>query len=106
MLNAGYIEGAVDGVVARIYYDATFVPVGPDQPLINGPRGFCLDLTNTSGRPTRVTFSLPNGSTQTVNVGQGDPVTTGPAGGRSRTLAQAQALGFMTRGDVAGFSIG
>ena len=50
-LNLGYIEGAcADGdVIVRVYYDST-QPASPDQPLINGPRGWCLDVTNTSGR--------------------------------------------------------
>lgn len=104
MLNIGYIEGTNDGVVARIYYDAT-APVGDSQPLINGPRGYCLDLTNTTGRNVRLEVTLPNGTVRQVNIGSGDPVTSGPAAGRSRTVAQMIALGFETRGDVAGFSI-
>lgn len=105
-INIGYIEGTLhDGdFVARIYYDAT-IPFGEPQPLINGPRGFCLDLTNISGRPRRVVASLPDGTTVQVNVGQGDPVISGPPSGRSRTAAQMRSLGFEFRSDVAGFSI-
>lgn len=104
MINVGYIEGTINGsLVVRVYYDATAAPVGPTQPLINGPRGYCLDVTNTSGRNQRVQIS--NGAqTITANVGQGDPVTTGNA--RSRTAAQMASLGFSTRGDVQDLSIG
>lgn len=104
-LNIGYIELGGGDVIARIYYDAAFTPVGPDQPLINGPRGFCLDLTNTTGKVAKVTVSGVVGNPVTVNVGTGDPVTTGPAGGRSRTAAQLAALGFTTRGNVGQISI-
>lgn len=91
-------------VVMSIYYDQT-APLG-DQPLVNGPRGFCLDLTNVSGRNARIDVTLPNGNTTTVQVGQGNPVTGGPVNGRSRTAAQMAALGFTKRTDVAGLSIG
>jgi len=104
-INVGYIEGtaASGGLVVRIYYDATATPVGPTQPLINGPRGFCMDVTNTSGQSQRVSVSNA-GQTISANVGQGDPVTSGNA--RSRTAAQMATLGFATRGDVQDFSIG
>lgn len=105
MINVGYIEGTVDGtLVVRIYYDAAATPVGGTQPLINGPRGFCLDVTNTSGRNQRVQIGNGGGQVVTANVGQGNPVTTGNA--RSRTAAQMATLGFSTRGDVQDFSIG
>lgn len=104
MLNAGYIQASNEAVVVLIYYDAT-APVGNSQPLINGPRGYCLDLTNMAGRLVKVDVTLPNGTTTTVNIGAGDPVTGGPQSGRSRTAAQMNALGFVTRGDVAGLSI-
>lgn len=100
-INSGYIEGYNDNVTVRIYYDAA---ASAPQPLINGPRGWCLDLTNTSGRNRRCVFTLPNGTEREVTIGQGDPVTTGPTAGRSRTVAQVNALGFFTREDVAGFS--
>jgi hypothetical protein len=104
-INNGYIEGTKNGsLVVRIYYDANATPVGPTQPLVNGPRGFCLDVTNTSGSNQRVSISNGTGQTITANVGQGDPVTTGNA--RSRTAAQMATLGFSTRGDVQDFQIG
>jgi hypothetical protein len=104
-INVGYIEGtaASGGLVVRVYYDATFTPVGATQPLIDGPRGFCLDVTNTSGVAQRVNVTGPTGSI-TANVGQGNPVTAGNA--RSRTAAQMAALGFTTRGDVQDFQVG
>lgn len=104
-LNIGYIELGGSGVVARIYYDETFTPVGEDQPLIDGPRGYCLDLTNVSGANVKVTITGLTGNPQVVNIGQGDPVTTGPATGRSRTAAQLAAFGFTTRGNVGTISI-
>jgi hypothetical protein len=100
VLNVGYIELGGGGVVARIYYDTTFTPVGDDQPLINGPRGFCLDLTNSTGKAARVTIDGLTENPLTVNIGTGDPVTTGPAGGRSRTAAELAAFGLTTRGNV------
>lgn len=84
----------------RIYYDAT-QPASSDQPLINGPRGFCVDITNVSGRNCQITI---NGTS--VLIGQGDPVTTGPTNGRSRTAAQMAALGYTTRGQVDGITFG
>jgi len=87
-------------ITLRVYYDST-LPYSPNQPLTNGPRGYCLDITNVSGRNCQITI---NGST--VNVGQGDPVTTGPANGRSRTAAQMAALGFTTRGSIDEITFG
>ena len=106
VLNLGYIEGSCSNgdVVVRIYYDATQT-AGPNQPLINGPRGFCLDVTNKSGRKASLTVEGVAAQPFTVTIQQGDPVTTGPAAGRSRTLAQMQSLGFTTRGSVGNFAI-
>jgi hypothetical protein len=70
--------------------------------LINGPRGFCLDMTNLSGRNARITFTQQDGTRVPVTVGQGDPVTGGPVAGRSRTVAQVNALGFTLRTDIQG----
>ena len=105
-LNLGYIEGTCQDrdIVVRIYYDATQT-AGPNQPLINGPRGYCLDVTNKSGRKASLTVEGVTAQPFTVAIAQGDPVTTGPAAGRSKTLAQVQALGFTTRGSVGNFAI-
>lgn len=103
-INNGLIEATVDNVVLRCYYDHT-APLGA-QPLINGPRGFCLDLTNPTGRTTRVAVRLPGGTTTTIAIGSGDPVTGGPPSGRSRTAAQMASLGFLTRDDVSSVSFG
>lgn len=95
-MNLGYIELAIEGgVVIRVYYDQAFEPVGPDQPLIDGPRGWCLDITNPTGKVARLEIAG-----QTIQIGKGDPVTTGPSSGRSRTAAQMAELGYRTRGDV------
>ena len=104
MLNVGYIEvGSGADVSSRIYYDTAFEPVGDAQPLVDGPRGWSLDVTNISGRNVRVSLTSSAGTLE-ANVGQGDPVTTGQA--RSRTAAQLASLGFNTRGDVSDFSLG
>ena len=104
MLNLGYVElHSGSGVDVRAYYDSTFTPVGPTQPLIDGPRGYCLDLTNTSGKNATVTVTNPQGVVSTMTVAQGDPVTSGPT--KSQTAAQMAALGFHTRGDLSNFTI-
>jgi hypothetical protein len=109
-INIGYIEGTCnDGdVVVRIYYDATAphsTPAEVDaQPLINGPRGFCLDVTNTSGGKAVVSISGGAGGVRNVTINKGDPVTSGA--GRSRTAAQvASQLGLTTRGSVGEFQL-
>jgi|SRR6478735_6747582 len=102
-LNIGYIELGGGGVTARIYYDTTFEPVGPDQPLIDGPRGWCLDLTNATGKTARVTVDGVTGNPLVVNIGTGDPVTSGA--GRSRTAAELAAAGFTTRGNVGTITV-
>ena len=93
MLNIGYIEVTSGGVGARVYYDTTFTPVGDSQPLIDGPRGYCLDVTNVSGSPAKLSVAGV-----TATVGKGDPVTSGQA--RSRTAAQMATLGYTTRGSI------
>jgi hypothetical protein len=102
-LNLGYIELGGGDLVIRIYYDETFSPVGPDQPLVNRSRGYCLDIKNTGQRPMKVTVTGLTGNPFSVNLGTGDPVTTGPS--RSRTAAQLATLGFSTRGDVGTVSL-
>lgn len=101
-LNLGYIqvESSNDAgtITARIYYDSTVDPSQP-QPLINGPRGYCMDLTNT-GATRKIKYTLPNGTTNTVNVPSGDPVKS-----RSLTASQLASQGYNFRSDVAGFSV-
>lgn len=101
-LNVGYIENSFDDgdVRIRIHYDTTFTPVGDTQPLINGPRGFCLDVTNMSGRPARLRYTGRNGGSRNVTIPQGNPVTS-----RCATAAQLAAAGVLTRGDVQDFQI-
>lgn len=110
-MNLGYIEGtcADSDVVVRIYYDKAWLEVDPSRdpnlaPLVNGPRGFCLDLTNQSGRVATITMTN-GGNVLTTRVQQGDPVTTGPTSGRSRTAAQMASAGFTTRGGIGNFEI-
>lgn len=98
-MNIGYMELGGGGVTIRIYYDSD-QPASPDQPLIDGPRGYCLDMTNTTGQNQKLTVYGMSDTPTVITVGQGDPVTTGPASGRSRTAAQMAALGFTTRGNV------
>ena len=105
VMNIGYISaGELYGgtVRARVYYDTTFEPVGPEQPLVNGPGGYCLEVINTSGKSVRVSYTV-NDVVNTAVVGQGNPVTTGVA--RSRTAAQVAAFGATTRGDVTNFTM-
>lgn len=104
MINNGQMQFTNNEVGIFIYYDATSLPVGDTQPLINGPEGYCMLVRNPLGRKINVTLTRPNGAQLTVAVDAGDPVTTGP--GRSRTAAEMAALGggFTTRGDVQGFS--
>lgn len=111
VLNIGYIEGScgVD-VVVRVYYDPAWLETDPTRdptlaPLINGPRGYCLDITNTSGRKASLTISGVTDQPLSMAIQLGDPVTTGPQSGRSRTAAQMAALGLTTRGSVGDFQI-
>jgi hypothetical protein len=105
VINIGYMEVYGGQVRARIYYDPAWLEADPGAdpglaPLIDGPRGYCLDMTNLTGRNAKLVVSGMGGAPQTIQVGQGDPVETGPVSGRSRTAAQMAALGFTTRGDV------
>lgn len=102
-VNSGFIQMSNELVTVMIYYDAT-APIG-NQPLINGPRGFCLDMTNLSGHNARISFTDANGIITPVTVGQGDPVTGGPVAGRSRTAAQVNALGYNLRTDIHGLTL-
>ena len=99
-----------DGDVGSlIYWDATFVP-GADQtpydaPLIDGPRGFCMDNWNISGANRTVSVTDATGGTVfSVRFGKGNPITTGQA--RSRTRAQMAALGYTKRSHIDGVTIG
>jgi hypothetical protein len=104
MLNLGYVELACgdNDVIVRVYYDAT-LPPDPSQPLINGPRGYCLDLTNNSGRAVKLTVTPAGGSSTVYTMQQGNPVTTGQV--KSSTVNQVNNMGFSTRGDVIGFQL-
>lgn len=115
VLNAGYIEASQTDsagrtVSVRVYYDPAWLKDDPARdpnlaPLVDGPRGFCLDMTNVSGKVADFTITRKDGVERTIRVGQGDPVTGGPVAGRSRTAAQMAALGYTTRGDILGASI-
>ena len=115
VVNNGRIESTQTDsqgreVIAYVYYDTAWLNDDPSRdpglaPLINGPRGFCLDLTNTSGKVADFVIVRKDGTEQSIRIGQGDPVTSGPAAGRSRTVAQMAALGFTTRGDIPGTGI-
>lgn len=110
-LNIGYIELGGGGVFARIYYDPAWLGDDPtrdpqDAPLVDGPRGYCLDLTNATGKNVKLTVYGVDDQPVGIQVGQGDPVTTGPRSGRSRTAAELAQLGFTTRGNIGTVSIG
>jgi len=110
-LNIGYIELGGSEVFARIYYDTAWLATDPtrnpdDAPLVDGPRGYCLDMVNRTGERASLTISGLTNNPHTVQIAQGDPVTSGPAQGRSRTAAQLASLGFTTRGNVGSIQIG
>lgn len=105
-MNLGYMQveatpaNGVGVVRATIYYDSTVDPDVSPQPLINGPRGYALDVTNTTGVTCRVQVTAPVQGELVLSVGQGDPVVN-----RSRTAAQMKSLGYTNRDDCAGFQI-
>lgn len=111
MVNIGYTETTFDPdpvtgapqLVVRFYYDATATPVGPTQPLIDGPRGYCLDLTNNTGAAVDMSVSNQNGQTVSGTISPGDPVTSGQV--KSMTAKQLARLGFSTRGDVSSLTL-
>lgn len=109
-LNLGYIELGGGGVTVRVYYDATWLETDPtrnpdDAALIDGPRGWCLDMTNLTGTKATLTVNGVASNPITIDVQQGDPVVTGPQNGRSKTASQMAALGFTTRGNVGSISL-
>lgn len=113
-LNVGYIELSCSDsdVVLRVYYDTAWLDANPDRedwasaPLVNGPRGWCLDITNHSGQLARMSVTnASTGAVTNINIAQGNPVTGGPPSGRSRTAAQMAQLGYLTRGDVGYFEL-
>lgn len=107
-MDLGYLELGGGGITVRIYFQQGFQPADgqtlADAPLIDGPRGYCLDLTNVTGDPCRVTVYGVRDQAFLVQIGQGDPVTSGA--GRSRTAAQLAQAGFTTRGDCGMVAVG
>jgi hypothetical protein len=91
-------------VEVLIYYDNS-TPADDSQPLINGPRGWCLDISNRSGRRASLTVTGLAANPIQVTIARGDPVTTGPAAGRSRTAAQMASAGYTTRGSLGELAI-
>lgn len=114
-LNIGYRHMGGDpddpaAIYARIYYDTAWLDTDPtrnpdDAPLVNGPRGYCLDMVNRSGGKATLTVYGVGSTPLTIAIQQGDPVISGPPNGRSRTAAQMAQLGFTTRGNVGSVSI-
>lgn len=103
MINVGYIEATRGDVVVRVYYD-TAPPAGPSQPLVNGPRGYCLDATNMTDR--NVTIMVNGLLNQVLSLDLAKLAIGGSPSGQSRTLAQMTAAGFTTRGSIGNFQIG
>lgn len=104
-MNLGYIELGGGGVTARIYYDTAWLDTDPtrnpdDAPLINGPRGKCLDLTNDTGAKQTLTVNAAGATPTVVAISQGSPAK------ESRTAAQMASAGYTTRGNVGTVSIG
>jgi len=114
-INNGRIEATQTDsqgreVKAYVYYDPAWYATDPTRdyrlaPLVNGTRGYCLEFVNISGKVADFGIVNKDGTVNNIRIGQGDPVTTGPAAGRSRTVAQMAALGYVTRGDLPGASI-
>ena len=109
-MATGIIGNSVDGgqVGCFIYWDVNFVPgqgqTMMDAPLINGPRGLCMDNWNNSGANRTVTVIDSTGTTVfSIRFPQGDPINTGAA--RSRTAAQMATLGYTKRGQIDGVTI-
>lgn len=112
VLNVGYIEGSCQDsdIAIRVYYDPSWLDTDSARdwrlaPLINGPRGYCLDITNKSGRKAELSVTDGEGTPFTMVVQKGDPVTTGPQSGRSRTVAQMVQAGYTTRGSIGTFQL-
>lgn len=112
-IDIGYIGNSCNNgeISAFIHYQTGFVPdeaagqTYMDAPLVDGPRGYCFDMTNRTGARAEIVLTDAAGGVMTIVVAQGDPVISGPSSGRSRTAAQMAALGYTTRGSVAGFSL-
>jgi hypothetical protein len=110
-VNLGYAQlGDPSDVMVRIYWDINFVP-GPgetdqDAPLVDGPRGYCAEFVNVTGKRVTTTLYGVADTPMPITIGTGDPVTGGPTSGRSRTAAQLAALGYTTRGSVGSVSLG
>jgi hypothetical protein len=110
-MNLGYIQLSSRDVVMRVYYDTAWLEQDPTRdadlaPLVDGPRGFCLDLTNPTGKNRKITIFGLGDTPLEIQVGQGDPVVSGPVSGRSRTAAQMASLGLTTRGSVGTVTLG
>lgn len=105
-MNIGYIENTLDGgdVRIRVYYDVNFVPVGDQQPIIDGPAGFALEVVNTSGRRAAVFVTRPNGVQVRVNIPKGRQ-SDGLVTGVCQKATALALLGILTRGDVKDFTI-
>lgn len=108
-INTGVMESGIDEspdeaplsrlIWVKIYYDPA------TQILRDGPRGYCLDVTNTTGKLQTVVTRLPDGTITTMKVGQGDPVSSGPPTARSRTASQMAQAGYVVREDVQEIAI-
>lgn len=107
-MDLGYMELGGGGVTVRIYFQQGFIPLEgqtrDDAPLVDGPRGYCLDLTNTSGQSYNTIVYGVRHNAFRVAIGQGNPVTSGA--GKSRTAAEIAQAGFTTRGDCGMISLG
>ncbi len=114
LLNVGYIQNILnDGAIqVRVYYlsdiDALGVlgiVLGPDQPLANGPNGYCLEVVNLSGEPAKCSYQKPSGALVSFNIGSGAQ-GTGLVTNRCRAALALTLAGYLTRGDVGNLMLG
>lgn len=96
-VNSGYIGGGIWSpfenrcVEWRCFYDATFLPVGSAQPIINGPNGFAFECDDI-GTHFYVDVWRPNTSAwETIRT---------PSGAVNLRANQIDSWGIITRGDV------
>jgi hypothetical protein len=98
--NGGSIIGGASNAAGRgfdltIYYDASSSPVGPQQPLVNGPGGNCLEIANPDNVRGEVVFHPMSGAPD-VTIAVGGLAGMLP----TRNLLAMQLLGLFKRGDV------
>lgn len=93
-MNLGYIELGGGGITVRVHYDIDYRPVGVDQPLVDGPNGWCLEITNDTNDPWL-------GEVTVAGVEDG-PVFVATT---NQTASDLAGFGFTTRGNIGAVSL-